>query len=698
MVLAGEIDLAGGAQAFLLPVFVSGHDATDFEAGKLYDQKRGHSAFIEDRAGEKGGWFFEVRAVGLEVGELVVAPVHGTEGVGEEFSEVGIRVGAVFQVGGELDGLLEAVDNVAGFGVDDHHIFEAESFGVTRDHGLYRGVDSGVGGAVVAGDEGLFLFVGVWVAGDVLVLEVAAGGEGGEVAVENGIALGDSVEGGQEGIGVEGGQPLIDFGGDGDGLKLGVGGTQLGGDFEEVSALGHGDDLGTEAAEVAGELVGLGIPDAGELAVGALSECPAAEVVAEVGDRQDRPQGDNEHHQDELRLNPQTVQLPDPRLTARLRATRSVTLSTQFDKYTRGAVIVKPRGIGIRIRIRPNCPPCLRVRRFAAGLDLPVGDDGDPLPGCRSSLRTAQICCGERPSSGMFLLLEAEARYIPRSSAWRSLPHCRRVTPPMLYWIYDIPTWQLGVMVGLLFVGIMWFGAVFVRPFLRLLLRNQPGLNDLVGYVLGCYCMFYGLLLGLIAVAAYQNQADVEKTVAEESAALTSLFRDISHYPQPYKGDLQVQLRDYTKYVLSGEWAENRRGRIPQQSTDLLVLFQDRLLEFEPETMGQQVLHAETLREFSNYIHVRRIRRHNVTAGIPAVMWAVVIMGAIVNIVMIWMFEMKLILQLFLGGILAFFIGTVIFLIAAMDNPFRGELGVAPDAIQAVYEKLMVPSIGRAGG
>jgi len=33
----------------------------------------------------------------------------------------------------------------------------------------------------------------------------------------------------------------------------------------------------------------------------------------------------------------------------------------------------------------------------------------------------------------------------------------------------------------------------------------------------------------------------------------------------------------------------------------------------------------------------------------------------------------------------------VIFLIAAMDNPFRGDVSVGPDSFQLVYDSLMKP-------
>ena len=67
-----------------------------------------------------------------------------------------------------------------------------------------------------------------------------------------------------------------------------------------------------------------------------------------------------------------------------------------------------------------------------------------------------------------------------------------------MFWLYDIPTVSLIILFAVVFVGFSWLGSIFVRPFLRLFVRSQPGLNDIVGYVLSSHCVFYGLLLGAV--------------------------------------------------------------------------------------------------------------------------------------------------------------------------------------------------------
>ena len=103
----------------------------------------------------------------------------------------------------------------------------------------------------------------------------------------------------------------------------------------------------------------------------------------------------------------------------------------------------------------------------------------------------------------------------------------------MFYWIYDIPSTTLALMITGAFVGFSWIGAILIRPILRAFLRKRADINDLIGYMLSCFGVFYGLLLGLLAVAAYQNFSSVETIVSKEASALSALSRAGTPYPLP---------------------------------------------------------------------------------------------------------------------------------------------------------------------
>jgi len=261
----------------------------------------------------------------------------------------------------------------------------------------------------------------------------------------------------------------------------------------------------------------------------------------------------------------------------------------------------------------------------------------------------------------------------------------------MFYRIYDYPTLYMGVLFALVFVGTAWLGLFFVRPHVRPWIHTEKRANDMVGFTLSSFSVLYGLLLGLLAVASYQNFSSVSDIVTKEASMIAALYRDLSGYPQPIRGLLQDELRDYTRSVIDESWPLQRKGIVPSVGTEQVTRLFDELLKFQPTEKREEILFAETLRQFNNFVEVRRLRLANVNTGLPSVLWWVVAIGALINIGLLWMLDMEVHIHFLLSGALSLFLGVVIFLIAALDNPFRGEVSVGPDAYQLVYETLMKP-------
>jgi hypothetical protein len=134
----------------------------------------------------------------------------------------------------------------------------------------------------------------------------------------------------------------------------------------------------------------------------------------------------------------------------------------------------------------------------------------------------------------------------------------------MLGWLQELSPFLLAIVCSGAFVVFTWFGIMFLRPFLRLLLRRQPGANDLVSYTSSWFSLLYGLLLGLLSVATYQNAAQIQTFIQREAAALALLYRGSTAYPEPLRSELQYLLRDYTLYVINKDWPAHQEGRIPQ--------------------------------------------------------------------------------------------------------------------------------------
>ena len=259
----------------------------------------------------------------------------------------------------------------------------------------------------------------------------------------------------------------------------------------------------------------------------------------------------------------------------------------------------------------------------------------------------------------------------------------------MMYWIYDFPSWIIGPLFVAVFISVTWIGIFLTRATVHSWLHRDEHSNEMVGSALSNYFVLFGILLGLLAVATYQNYATVGDIVDKEASSLSAFYRDVSAFPQPIRSQLQDALREYARYTIEEGWDEQRKGIRPKGEPERSGLIARTVLAFEPSTDTEKIIHIEALRQNAHRIELSRARMSNVTLGLPTVLWWVVAFCALMNIILIWIQDMEIHVHLILGAVLASILGAVIFLIAELDNPFRGQVSIGPESIAQVYETVM---------
>jgi hypothetical protein len=267
----------------------------------------------------------------------------------------------------------------------------------------------------------------------------------------------------------------------------------------------------------------------------------------------------------------------------------------------------------------------------------------------------------------------------------------------MIESLQNLPPGYLTTLVCLFFVGLTWFGAIFIRPILRALVHLQGDINGVLGNFVSIYGIFYGILMGLLAVAAYQNKVDIEEALTTEGVALFAYFRNISAYPEGVRQPMLESARDYTRFVIDAEWPQMRRGEHATGGMPLINHMQELLTAFKPGNAGEVILHTEATRQFYRFLEMRALRLLSAQTGIPGFMWYVVTLGALLSIFLVWLFDMSLLAHIFLGGLMSFFVGTMISLILILDRPLMGGYGIEPVNFQLLLN-FMNNVLGQPAG
>ena len=256
--------------------------------------------------------------------------------------------------------------------------------------------------------------------------------------------------------------------------------------------------------------------------------------------------------------------------------------------------------------------------------------------------------------------------------------------------LFDLPLWVAGPAI---IAALCLFAVIEMLVFRRWVLprlRVSSEDSEYSGAMLQSVIVFYGLAVALIAVSVWQTYSDTSKVVSEEAISLAALYRDVSSYPEPIRPQLQQELRDYTQNVIQEAWPLQQRGKVPAGGVELVNRFQATLVKFEPASEGQKLLHGETLRAYNEMVRARRLRLDAVNTGLPKVMWAVIVLGAFIGLSASFFFRVEdARFQAMQVLLLSVFIGLVIFMILALDRPFRGDLGIRADPYQLVYDQLM---------
>lgn len=256
--------------------------------------------------------------------------------------------------------------------------------------------------------------------------------------------------------------------------------------------------------------------------------------------------------------------------------------------------------------------------------------------------------------------------------------------------LFDLPLVLVGPAILIVLMGVGLGGlAVFRRLVLPRLVFDEAALF-FSGAMVSSIMVFYGLAMALIAVNVWETYKEVGKITTREATSLAALYRDASEYPEPTRTILCNGVRSYVEEVIQEAWPLQHQGRIPLAGVAYMDRIQASLMAFEPKSEAEKILAAETVGAYNLMIEARRTRVDSVQWHLPGVMWMVIMIGAVISLVATFFFPISdFRIHGSLVALLAGFIGAVIFMVLALDRPYRGDLGVPSTPYQIVHDQLM---------
>ncbi|MGW3648508.1 bestrophin-like domain [Streptomyces sp. NPDC000878] len=246
----------------------------------------------------------------------------------------------------------------------------------------------------------------------------------------------------------------------------------------------------------------------------------------------------------------------------------------------------------------------------------------------------------------------------------------------------------LGIVL-LLSGSAMATAAVFVVARLVPVARRKAH-NDILGYVYAEIGVIYAVVLAMVVVGVWETRSQAHENTYTETNALLQLTWYSSSLPQPDRTRLGTLVERYTGTVIDDEWpllAEQRDDPAAwRQFTEIRSLVNTQ----EPATGADQVRYQGALEAVAQLGDARRERVNEAaTAGVPALLWTALLLGALVTVGFVYLFGVES-LRAHAGVVfsLTFIVGVMLLIVYEFDYPFSGPLKVNPTAFQLALERM----------
>jgi len=254
-----------------------------------------------------------------------------------------------------------------------------------------------------------------------------------------------------------------------------------------------------------------------------------------------------------------------------------------------------------------------------------------------------------------------------------------------MMWMYDIPTWTLGVLVvGATMAAVLGGFAFIHRMFPG---HRSEGSDGTVLAFVSVVCAFHSLLLAFSAVLVWQDFQDSEKAVAVEANTAADVFRDLGLYGSDTARTAQQILKDYVRTVVEEEWPVMADGLKLEKAQTLIDKVFATAGSLDPQTPRQQVIFSEIFRHLNELMNNRHERLHDAESEMPGLFWSIVLVATVLLIAYMGMLPLTR-LNLLMAGGMAAAIGLIFFFIIAMDHPFAGATGVDPQPLQELLSEM----------
>jgi hypothetical protein len=188
----------------------------------------------------------------------------------------------------------------------------------------------------------------------------------------------------------------------------------------------------------------------------------------------------------------------------------------------------------------------------------------------------------------------------------------------------------------------------------------------------------YAILLAFVVVAVWSDFTDAAKTSEEEVTRLADLMRDTGPFPAAARVPMRRSVLAYADAVVRLEWRSMADGEADPVAVRRYEEIWAQWYRYSPRGATPTTFYSESVARLNDLGVDRRERLITSRASVPAVMWALLLIGFVISIAFTYQFKMeRLSIHLLSVAATAALTGFVLFLIFALQHPFAGDVAIS---------------------
>jgi len=237
--------------------------------------------------------------------------------------------------------------------------------------------------------------------------------------------------------------------------------------------------------------------------------------------------------------------------------------------------------------------------------------------------------------------------------------------------------WFMGVAL-LLGVLLAVGGLVLVRKFVDH--RALEAHHDVATPFMSAIGTLYAVVLGFIVVDSLNSFDRARLTVAQEANALHDIFHLAGGLQSKDRNMVRQACQDYCKAVCEKEWDTMENGHMSSEARTSMAQLWDIVTNVRPNTQTEIDDHNAILTQITRVGDCRDQRRIMAEPSGDPIVWAVLLIGAIIMIVFTYFFGIaNMRAQILMTILVTVVLSLNLIIVSLFGYPFSGDVKVSEE-------------------